>query len=62
MHATTELWVSKGEGTEDAPQRRSDGKLTLKELQAALDAEGITDPADRIARQVNMQREGKVAY
>jgi len=62
MHATTEQWVSKGDGTTDPPQRRSDGKMTLKEIHAALDAEGISDPAERIARQANLQFQGKIAY
>jgi hypothetical protein len=58
LQATTEQWVEKY-GDTALPVKRTDGKMTDTEINAALDSQGITDPADRIARKVELQRAGK---
>ena len=59
--ATTESWVDKY-GEQHTRQTRTDGKLTMTEVDASLDAAGITDPKDRIARKFELQRQGKIAH
>lgn len=63
MQATTEQWVGKYDSVETGTTttRRTDGKMTMQEIEAALDKEGITEPTDRIAKIVNLQLAGKVA-
>ena len=57
-----ESWVDKyGETRNGTETKRTDGKMTMAEIEAAMDEQGITDPSDRIARKVELQRAGKVA-
>lgn len=56
LQATTEQWVTKYDDTQTT---RTDGKMTDTEISAALDSQGIMDPAERIARKVELQRAGK---
>lgn len=60
LDGTTEQWLGKYDNAETVAPR-GDGKMTDAEISAALDKQGIRDPADRIARKVELQRAGKVA-
>ena len=60
MAATTESWVDKY-GEQHTQQTRTDGKMTMAQVDASLDAAGITEPTDRIARKFTLQQQGKIA-
>ncbi|HEY5868698.1 MAG TPA: hypothetical protein VI542_24585 [Candidatus Tectomicrobia bacterium] len=61
MAATTESWVDKY-GEQHTQQARTDGKMTMAQIDASLDAAGITEPTDRIARKFTLQQQGKIAH